>query len=253
MFLLHLACSCVVLLIILGLFYCGWYRWPGWHLVGAGKVVGMLAVVDLAVGPLATFVVCNPSKRLGELRRDIALVAVLQLGALAYGGYSLWLGRPLFYAFSGDRIEVVTANALDERDISLARSTHSPIIPEWHSLPRWVWAPLPDDPSERDSIVRSAVFEGRDVTAMPRFFRPFADGLRELRARFLPVDSLIGRDGLSAIELDRRVASLDRSREGLAAVPVQGRARNGVMVFDRASGVFLTFWPVDPWLEKAAN
>ena len=100
----------------------------------------------LGLGPLATLVVANPEKPRRELARDISLIVLVQLAALGYGAHTLWQGRPLFYAFSLDRIEIVTGSDFDDEVIETARKQGAAIIPDWSSRPRWIWAPLPDDP-----------------------------------------------------------------------------------------------------------
>jgi hypothetical protein len=59
---LHLLASAVVLTLVLGTLYLEWYRWPGWYLADVLHVVTVLAGVDLAVGPLLTFVIARSSK-----------------------------------------------------------------------------------------------------------------------------------------------------------------------------------------------
>src|SRR5579863_8256162 len=97
---LHLIASGGLLALVLGTLYLGWYRWPGWYLAGASTVVLVLAGVDVALGPLLTFVIAAPTKPRRELTRDIAIIATVQLVALGYGTFMLWNGRPLYYAFS---------------------------------------------------------------------------------------------------------------------------------------------------------
>jgi hypothetical protein len=62
------------------------------------------------------------------------------------------------------------------------------LAPHWYSLPRWVWAPLPEQASERASIVMSAISGGDDVIEMPRYFRPWDAGLVRLRAQLQSID-----------------------------------------------------------------
>ena len=92
---LHLIASATVLTLVLGSLYLGWYRWPGWYLADALRVVAAVAGVDLALGPLLTFVIARSSKPRRELVRDIAIIVVIQLLALSYGAMLLWKGRPL--------------------------------------------------------------------------------------------------------------------------------------------------------------
>jgi hypothetical protein len=181
---LHLAGSACALTMILGGLYLGWYRWPGWYLTGVLHVLLIVGVVDLALGPTLTLIIANPHKPRRELARDIAIIVTVQIVALIYGAATLWQGRPLYYTFSADRLEMVQASDLDRGEIELARRQNPALAPHWYSLPRWVWAKLPDNPEEAAKIVNSAVLGGgKDVIGMPRYFRPWEEGLPRLRGQ----------------------------------------------------------------------
>ena len=158
-----------MLAVVLGGLYLGWYRWPGWYLTNALRVVPILASVDVALGPLLTLLIANPAKPRRELARDIGVIAAVQLVALVYGVATLWHGRPLYYTFSEDRLQLVQASDLDPHEQALALEKNPQFAPHWYSLPRWVWAPLPQQESARQEIVESAVGGGDDVIQMPRY------------------------------------------------------------------------------------
>ena len=185
---LHLAASAAALSLVLGALWLGWYRWPGWYLASALHVVGIVVMVDLVLGPTLTLIVANPGKPRSELARDIASIVAVQLIALAYGGVTLWQGRPLYYTFSVDRLELVQASDLKADDVDQARRENPTLAPHWYSLPRWIWAPLPENPEEAQKIVSGTLFGGSDVIQMPRYFRPWEQGLSELRTRLERVD-----------------------------------------------------------------
>jgi len=185
---LHLLSSLGALTLVLGALYLGWYRWPGWYLTNALRVVPILVLVDAALGPLLTLLVANPRKSRRELTRDIGIIVAVQLVALGYGASTLWRGRPLYYAFSEDRLQLVQASDLDPREIGLARTQNPQLAPYWYSRPRWVWAPLPGDSALRDQIVQSAQHNGDDVIQMPRYFQSWEKGLPSLRAHLLTVE-----------------------------------------------------------------
>jgi hypothetical protein len=67
---LHLLSSALVLTLVLGGLYLGWYRWPGWYLCNALKVAPILLLVDLTLGPLLTLLIANPQKNRRELTRS---------------------------------------------------------------------------------------------------------------------------------------------------------------------------------------
>lgn len=232
---LHLLASTCVLTLVLGGLYLGWYQWPGWYLTAVFSVSALLAFVDLALGPLLTFVIANPAKPRRELARDIAIIAAAQLTALAYGSATLWSGRPLYYTFSLDRLEVVRAFEIDDHEIERARQTNPAFAPHWYSRPRWVWATYPADPKEAKAIISAAAGGGADVVDMPRLFRPWHDGLPELRRQLRTPDKLTN---LSRAQIDYVRARL-KERGFPADAPITmimtGREDPLVAVFDPAT------------------
>ena len=188
---LHLLGSACALTLVLGGLYLGWYRWPGWYLTGVLHILLIVGLVDLALGPTLTLIIANPRKPRRELARDIAIIVLAQISALIYGAATLWQGRPLYNTFSADRLEMVQASALDAAEISHARQENPDLAPHWYSLPRWVWAPLPDNEEEAARIVNSSIFGGgQDVIDMPRYFRPWDQGLPKLRAQLSAVGEI---------------------------------------------------------------
>src|SRR5215469_6620781 len=189
---LHLAGSAIALSLILGSLWLGWYRWPGWYLASALQIVAIVVLVDLVLGPTLTLIVANPGKRRVELARDIAIIVAVQLIALGYGAVTLWSGRPLYYTFSVDRLELVQASDIDGGEITLALRQNPTLAPHWYSRPRWVWAPLPSDRDAAMRIVTDASFgSGKDVIEMPRYFKPWDQGLPKLRDRLMRLDDIV--------------------------------------------------------------
>jgi hypothetical protein len=229
---LHLSASATLLTLILGSLYLGWYRWPGWYLTGVLHVVVILAIVDLALGPTLTLIVANPSKPRRALARDIGVIVLVQLVALVYGAATLWLGRPLYYTFSVDRLEIVQASDLQASEIALARRQNPALAPHWYSLPRWISAPLPDNPDEAAKIARSTIFGGQDVVQMPRYFRSWEQGLPKLREQLRPLDEIktLSRDEKQ--RLRARMSQLGLAPEQRNALLMWGDVRRVLVVFD---------------------
>jgi len=185
---LHLLASATALTAVLGCLYLGWYRWPGWYLTGAAHVTLILMGIDVVLGPLLTLIVANPRKPRRELVRDIAVIVAVQLLALSYGTLTLWKGRPLFYTFSNDRLEMVQASDLSAQELALARQQNPGFVPRWYSRPRWVWAPLPNDKDEALRIMTGAIFGATDVIQMPRYYRPWDDAAPAITANLKKLD-----------------------------------------------------------------
>src|SRR5215469_14643891 len=107
------------------------------------------------------------------------------------------------------------------------------LAPHWYSRPRWVWAPLPDNPDAALHIMNDATFgSGKDVIDMPRYFKPWDEGLPKLRDRLMRLDDIVY---LSKEE--KRLLRTRLSQQGLApdernALIMWGGSRRLVAVFD---------------------
>jgi len=232
---LHLLASTAVLSLTLGTLYLGWYRWPGWYLADVSHVVVVMVVVDLVIGPTLTLIIANVNKPRRELRRDLSMIVAAQLIALIYGTTQLWGGRPLYYAFSENVLQMIQAYDIGSGELKMAREQHAALVPRWYSLPRWIWAPLPEDPTERGKIVSSVVQGGDDVISMPRYYKQWEQGLPALRTQLKKVDEV----GYFAPNQKKVLKQLMRDR-GLAtdqrnAIPLTGRGPPLLAVFDPVS------------------
>ena len=238
----HLLGSALALALILGSLYLGWYRWPGWYLAQATTVALILVGVDVALGPLLTLVIANPKKPRRALARDVSIIILIQLCALVYGAGSLWGGRPLYYAFSVNELQLVQAYELDAHEVAIARESHLALAPHWYSLPRWIWAPMPADEKEADRILRSAIAGGADVISMPRYYKSWNEGLPELRKQLKKVDDNNFFWPAEKKALKQHLQDAGVATDQANTLPLTGHGRPLLVVFDlqtlKISGIF---------------
>ena len=229
---LHLLASAAALLLTIGTLYMGWYHWPGWYLADVTTVFEVMAGADLVLGPLLTFTVASPQKAKHVLARDIAVIGFVQICALVYGTIALWHGRPLYYAFSENCISIVQRYDIDPDELTLASRVNAPLIPHWYSLPRWIWAPLPQDASEHDRIVRSAILGGSDVISMPRYFQPWDRGIPALRKQLQTVAEIRFFTATEKRTLQERMKAAGYDADQPNGIAITGRGRPLLAVFD---------------------
>ncbi len=233
---LHLLGSAAALTLVLGALYLGWYRWPGWYLSSVLHIVGIVVLVDVVIGPTLTLVVANPTKTRRLLARDIGMIVAVQLMALVYGAVTLWGGRPLYYTYSGDRLEMVQASDIEPDEVARALRENPPFAPHWYSVPRWIWAPLPDDPDEAMHIVNDATFgSGKDVIDMPRYFKAWDVGLPKLRTRLARIDDIRYLSKKEKQSLRTRLSQQGLAPDERNALIMWGGSRRLVAVFDPAT------------------
>ena len=231
-FSLHLLSSATALTLILGSLYFGWYRWPGWHLADVTTVVLVMVCVDVVLGPTLTFIIANQKKSRRELTRDIGIIVAVQLCALIYGSVSLWNGRPLYYAFSESVLQLVQAYDIDAKDAEAGRQQNPALAPHWYSLPRWIWAPLPQNAEESRKIIVSAITGGDDVISMPKYFKPWDDGLASLRSKLKKVDDVAYFAKGEKMKLKERMKAAGLRDDQANTMPLTGRGHPLLAVFD---------------------
>lgn len=232
---LHLAASATALALILGLLYAGWYSWPGWYLANAAPVFAVLIGVDLVAGPLLTLVVASPAKGRRALSRDVGVIAAIQVIALGYGVLQLWQGRVLYYAFSENVLQSVQAYDISAEQAALGTRMNPALAPHWYSLPRWIWAPLPADPGERERILGAAVRGGDDVIALPAHYQPWEAGLPALKAQLKPLDEAKMFFPKDRKILREKMKTLGLSADDPVCITVLGRGYPLLAVFDPGS------------------
>ncbi|HYL02309.1 MAG TPA: hypothetical protein VEU54_02735 [Steroidobacteraceae bacterium] len=232
---LHLLASASALTLVLAVLYLGWYRWPGWYLTGVLHVAAILVTVDVVLGPTLTLIVANPRKARREFARDVGIIVTVQLAALLYGTTTLWLGRPLYYTFSVDRLELVQASDLKPADILTGRRENPSLASHWYSRPQWIWAPLPENPDVAQRIVKGTLSGDPDVIQMPRYFRPWDQGLPQLRAKLESLEAMKSFSRREKQTLRQRMTQLGLAPDQPDTMVLWGGTRRLLAVFDPAT------------------
>jgi hypothetical protein len=235
LFSLHLLSSAAILTLILGSLYFGWYRWPGWYLTDVVRVILIMVCVDVVLGPTLTLIVANQNKSRRVLARDIGIIVLVQLCALTYGTAQLWDGRPLYYAYSEGVLELVQAYDIDANEAKLGREQNPALAPHWYSLPRWIWAPLPQDAETAAKIAESAVTGGDDVISMPRYFKRWEDGVPTLRTQLKKVDEVGYFAKSEKKKLRDKIRAAGMPDDQSDTMALTGRGHPVLAVFDPAS------------------
>jgi hypothetical protein len=232
-FSLHLLSSASALTLILGSLYLGWYHWPGWYLSDVTAVFLVMVSVDVVLGPTLTLIIANPKKPRRELTRDIGIIVAVQLCALTYGSVQLWNGRPLYYVFSENALSVVQAYDISSRQAELGRAENAAFAPHWYSLPRWVWAPMPQDSKERQALI--STYGAADVINMPRFYKSWEQGLPALRGQLTTPDGSKFFFGDEKWKLKKRMQADGMAIDQVDTLPFTGRTRPLLAVFNQSS------------------
>jgi hypothetical protein len=238
---IHLCISAVIAALVVFAMLVLWYPQPYFRASGGQSLLLLLIGVDVVIGPLLTLIVFDPRKK--RLKLDLAVIAILQLAALAYGTSVMFDARPVYVTFAGDRFELVEASAIDAAQLADAK-------PEFRRLPltgpRVVGASLPVDPEERVRLGVAAMM-GVSVGVFPQYYVPYAAVSQAAIARSRPLARLREWHPDRAGDIDAWVAASGRPEDSLRFVPLQARHGDMSVIVDARTGDVQGVLAIYPW------
>ena len=126
---------------------------------------------------------------------------------------------------------------IDAAEAENGPPTKSPLWPRIGTvLPgRWIWAPLPQNAEESKKIVVSAVTGGDDVISMPKYFKPWNEGLPSLKTQLKKVDDVPYFAKSEKKRLKERMKAAGLPDDQPITMPLTGRGHPLLAVFDPAT------------------
>lgn len=230
---LHFSCSLVIAALAAGLVFGLWYPFPYRELSGGRELFLLVVAVDVVCGPLLTAVLFNPKKPRAELVRDLGMVALIQLGALGYGLWTVWEARPLFLVQEVDRFKVVNAPALEAAAL---QSLDEMLKPKFWGGPKVVAIRKPKDVAEKNMVLFSALNGGRDYGERPDFYIPYAgDAALQSLQKAVPLALFLERYPEHSEEAKKIAMASGVPPEKLVYLPVVGRQEWVAILNDKAA------------------
>ncbi len=240
---IHLAASMAGVGAALAAAFALWYPQPYFEAMGGWGLAALMLGVNVAIGPLATWIVFAPGKARHLLLLDLGVIVALQLAAFAYGMHVVAEARPAYMLFVRDRFEIAAADELDPA--ALAQAARGFRTVSWRG-PRLAAAVLPRDPQERMQVMLAGL-AGADLKAFPRYYVPYAGQAADAGAKARPLAALRARHPQDAARIARAVAATGVPESRLGYLPLRGRKKDLSVLVERAGGRVAGFVSVDPW------
>ncbi len=238
---IHLALSLVIAVLSALLVFGIWYPYPYREISGGRELFLLVVTVDVILGPLITLAIFDHAKAWPVLRRDLVVVALLQLGALGYGLWTVFVARPVHMVFEYDRFRVVHA-------IEVPDSLLDKVPPDVEALPLWgptvlSLRPFRDQNEKMEATV--AALQGISLSARPDLWQPYAAALPDVLKAARPVGALKTRFASQADDIDRVLANAGRSAPGMVYLPMVGRKTFWTVFLDPVTGEIKATMPLD--------
>lgn len=241
---IHLAISVVVIGSIVLLVIWLWYPSGLLRMTGTPRIMAILAAVDIAAGPLLTFIVYKVGK--SSLRFDLTVIALLQAALLAYGVWTLAKARPVFLVAAGTVGRIDLVRAVDIAPEHLAEAGPGFQRLSWTG-PRWVAIEVPDTP-EAQAKALDDFAAGVDLPFRPSYYVPYEQVREGMLSRARAIASLRARlDARERQRLDRVVERLEPQPRHFLPI---ASAHGGAMAVLDETGRVLAIADVDPWLDE---
>ncbi len=238
----HLLASVFIATMAAALVFAVWYPGPLRDIAGGRELFFLVVSVDVILGPLLTLAVFNIAKSRKELLIDISIVVALQLGALIYGLWTVYVAHPVYLVHEVDRFQVIAPIDIDKNDLKAA-------LPIYQKIPLWgvkvigVRGPKTDE--ERLKSLDLAL-AGKDVSKRPGWWQPLGESHRKImEKRGRPFDHLKGRVGF--VEADA-LEMLDNAKLQPADVwvfPVVGHNTYWSVLINKHTMGVVGYLPVD--------
>jgi len=233
--LVSLAVAGLAALLVFGLWYPGAYR----NLSGGRELFLLITTVDVILGPMLTFVVFDMRKGWPHVRRDLAIIGCIQLGALVYGLHTVYVARPVAMVFEVDRFRVVTASDVHEPDLPKAR-------PQYQSMPLTGPFLLGTRSAEQGDERNEAIFlgiQGIDIGVRPNFWQPYEQSRAAVLKAARPISLLLMKYPERSESIRQRLADSGEQEQHTLFVPVL--ARGDWVALIRADASIIDFENVD--------
>ena len=117
---IHLAISLAIASLAALLVFGWWYPHPYRERSGGRELFILVVAVDVVLGPLITLVIFNAAKTRRHLLMDFSVIGLLQVAALAYGLWTVFVARPVHLVFEYNRMAVVHAVDIEPSLLSQA-------------------------------------------------------------------------------------------------------------------------------------
>ena len=236
--------SAVLVSSVFAIVFLLWYPSPSFSVVGTSSIIQMLIGVDLVLGPLLTLIVFKQGKP--GLKFDLAVIATVQLAALAFGSHRLYEEKPDYIVFAVDRLEFVSGNHIDKSQIK-----HDEFRDRLADKLTLAVAVPPEDPQEFQAFLDSVIMEGKpDLESRPEYWIPWSSGGDAIRERMKSIEDVDPASPAEEAAVRRAIEKYGETHPELGILPIGAVEADIAMLLDRNTLEILGTLEVNPWVSS---
>ena len=236
-FLIHLALSAVIISALVSLVIIFWFPSPFLGVTDFKDIALILIIIDLVLGPILTFVVFNPNKK--SLKFDLSVIATIQIMALSYGLYMLYLTHPVYITYYENSFNMITA-----KQAKPERAKHSDLKISKLSSPIFAYLDI-NDTKTKDQIFNEMIDGDVDIEARADYYKPYKNHLDIVLANSLDTDKIFSENTGDSATMS--FLKENKNIDDFAFLPLVSSSRNAIIVLDKVTGDAVTTIKTNPW------
>jgi hypothetical protein len=240
----HLAATAAIGLVSAILVFYVWYPSPFEQLSGGASLFLLIVACDVVLGPLLTLVVFDSRKSRNTLVRDLAVICTIQLLALLYGLWTMFVARPVFVSFEKDSFRVVHANEvidrkrMDQWDSTLGYPLAGPKVISLRPF---------KDQKEFFAVSSDEIEAGIHLSFRPELWQPYeADHLGVILAS-KPIAELLARKPSMANQVQAAITQTPYQAKDIRYLPLVSREKYWTVLLKNDSAQILSYINLDTY------
>lgn len=237
----HFALSAFVAALAALLVFGLWYPYPYREISGGRELFLLVVTVDVIMGPLITLAIFDRRKPYAELRRDLAIVVLLQMSALGYGLWTVAMARPVHMVFEIDRFRIVHAIDVPPEMMAQAPAGISALPYMGPSL--LGLRPFKDGQEQMEATM--AALQGVSLGFRPDLWQTYDASRKDVLRVAKPVGQLKARFPEHSTAIDAALAGKGEAADAAQYVPLAGRKDFWTVLVDGRNADVLGYLPLD--------
>lgn len=236
-FLIHLAISLLIGLILVTLINWFWYPNPLAKTLGVASIFFMLLGLDIIIGPVLSFIVYKEGKK--SLKFDLGVVIFIQALALTYGIYSIERARPVWLVYYANGFEVVQKNAIDNTHIDKALKEYQK--PSW-LRPQFVAIQVAQNINQYNNDLFEEVLGGISLAQKPERYLDIIQVKPQIKQNVRELSDLKKYNNESEFK-----ATINKYPQADAWLPLKANAQDMVVLINKQKAEIIKIVDLRPW------
>jgi uncharacterized membrane protein YqjE len=236
--LIHLSLSAAALIILSLVTLLYWYPDPFYRYANVIDVLQLLALVDVILGPMLTFVVFKPNKP--SLKFDLSVIVLAQVAAFIYGGYTIQASHPEFIAFNDGVMYMVPSNSIDDQAID-----DEELSRYFNVGPKLAVVRLPSNRKAIQEFIDDGISKGKMLFEFPKYYESYPPPLKEVAQNALEIEKFLAIPSYKA-ELEQFARDKSVSLSEVYLLKFERFNNASIIVLDKQSAKPVGYLNINP-------